>query len=276
MVSADHEGLALRKTEDEDPLSGPIENRVGRERRQSGFAAGGGPRHVAIIMDGNGRWAHARCLPRSAGHRQGVEAVRRAVRAALDLGLEYLTIYSFSSENWSRPAEEVSDLLMLMRRFIRQDVAELHAAGVRVRIIGERRGLSADITALIEETERLTGGNDVMTLSVAFNYGSRQEILSAVRDLVADAAEGRLKPEDVTQEMLATRFYASDIPDPDLLIRTSGEKRLSNFLLWQCAYTEFVFVEEHWPDFSKEILQRAISEFKTRDRRFGGLTARAL
>lgn len=271
MVSADHEGLALRKAEDEDFMQGPAP----RSSAEPG-APHRHPRHVAIIMDGSGRWAHARSLPRSAGHRQGVEAVRRAVRAAIDLKIEYLTIYSFSSENWSRPADEVSDLLALMRRFIRQDVAELHAAGVRVRILGEREGLAPDIVALIEESERLTRDNATMTLAVAFNYGSRQEIAAAMRKLAREVAEGRLRADDITPERIGEQIYSSDIPDPDLLIRTSGEQRLSNFLLWQCAYTELVFVEEHWPDFSREILVRAISEFRTRDRRFGGLTAQAL
>src|SRR5918994_6148922 len=251
-----------------DPPVGPMQELVESFERQ--------PRHVAVIMDGNGRWAHQRSLPRSAGHRQGVEAVRRAVRAALELGIEYLTIYSFSSENWSRPADEVSDLLSLLRRFIKQDVAELHAAGVRVRVIGERTGLAPDIAALIEDTERLTRQNEAMTLVVAFNYGSRQEIAQAARQLAEDAAAGRIDPAEITPDAISSSLYASDIPDPDLLIRTSGEQRLSNFLLWQCAYTEFVFVDEHWPDFSREVLERAIEEYRTRDRRFGGLTAKAL
>jgi undecaprenyl diphosphate synthase len=274
MVSADHDGLALRK--DENLMHGPSARRAADGARAELSPPPRSPRHVAIIMDGNGRWAHARSLPRSAGHRQGVEAVRRAVRAAIDLKLEYLTIYSFSSENWSRPADEVSDLLALMRRFIRQDVAELHAAGVRVRIIGERRDLAPDIVALIEESERLTRDNTVMTLAVAFNYGSRQEMTQAVRELVEAVLQGRLSIRDISPDLVGSQLYSSDIPDPDLLIRTSGEQRLSNFLLWQCAYTEFVFVEEHWPDFSKDILARAIEEFRTRERRFGGLTAPAL
>jgi undecaprenyl diphosphate synthase len=234
------------------------------------------PRHVAIIMDGNGRWAHERSLPRSAGHRQGVAAVRRAVRAALELGIDYLTIYSFSAENWSRPAEEVSDLLGLLKRFIQQDVAELHGAGVKVRIIGERANLSSDIAPLIEQTERLTRDNTRLTLIVAFNYGSRQEIARAARSLAEEVKAGRLAPDEITPEAIARSLYASDVPDPDLLIRTGGEQRLSNFLLWQCAYSEFVFVPEHWPDFSREILERALTEYRTRDRRFGGLSVRAL
>ena len=234
------------------------------------------PRHVAIIMDGNGRWARERSLPRSAGHSQGVEAVRRAVRAALDLGIEYLTIYSFSAENWSRPAEEVSDLLGLLKRFIQRDVAELHGAGVKVRVIGERENLSSDIAPLIEQTERLTRDNDKLTLVVAFNYGSRQEIARAARRLAEEVKAGRLATEAITPEAMARSLYASDVPDPDLLIRTGGEQRLSNFLLWQCAYSEFVFVPEHWPDFSREILERALAEYRSRDRRFGGLSMRAL
>jgi undecaprenyl diphosphate synthase len=237
---------------------------------------GGGPRHVAIIMDGNGRWAHQRSLPRSAGHRQGVEAVRRAVRAASEFDIAYLTLYSFSAENWSRPAEEVSYLLTLLRRFIRQDVAELHAANVRILVVGERDGLAADIVEMIEDCERLTAANTGLSLIVAFNYGSRQEIVHAARVVAAAVAAGRLAPEAITTRHLSEALYLPGIPDPDLLIRTSGEQRLSNFLLWQLAYTEFVFVEEHWPEFNREIFARAIDTFQRRERRFGGITAQAL
>src|SRR5688572_8082236 len=233
------------------------------------------PRHVAIIMDGNGRWARARGLPRSAGHRKGVEALRRAVRAAGEMGIGYLTIFSFSSENWSRPPAEVSFLLDLMRHFVRQDVAELHRENVRIRIIGERQGLASDIVTLIEETEQRTSANTGLTLVVAFNYGSRQEIAKAARDIAAAVREGRLEPENITSELLGSHLSTEGIPDPDLLIRTSGEQRLSNYLLWQCAYTEFVFVDEYWPDFNRETLQRAIAEYLTRERRFGGLTAQS-
>jgi undecaprenyl diphosphate synthase len=233
------------------------------------------PRHVAIIMDGNGRWAHARGLPRSAGHRKGVEALRRAVRAAGEMGIEYLTIFSFSSENWSRPPAEVSFLLDLMRHFVRQDVAELDRENVRIRIIGERHGLAPDIVTLIEETEERTIANTGLTLIVAFNYGSRQEIAKAARDVAIAVKEGRLEPEDITPELLGSHLATEGIPDPDLLIRTSGEQRLSNYLLWQCAYTEFVFVDEYWPDFNRETMQRAIAEYLTRERRFGGLTAQS-
>jgi len=231
------------------------------------------PQHVAIIMDGNGRWAHARGLQRSAGHRKGVEALRIAVRAAGELGIRYLTIFSFSSENWSRPPSEVSFLLDLMRHFVRQDVDELHRENVRIRIIGDRSGLADDIVALIEETERRTRANTGLTLIVAFNYGSRQEIAAAARDLAVAVKQGRLAPESITPELLGSRLSTEGVPDPDLLIRTSGEQRLSNYLLWQCAYTEFVFVDDYWPDFSRETLQRAIAEYLTRERRFGGLTA---
>jgi undecaprenyl diphosphate synthase len=234
------------------------------------------PRHVAIIMDGNGRWAHERSLPRSAGHRQGVEALRRTVRAAIEIGIEYLTIYSFSAENWSRPASEVNFLLSLLRRFIRQDVADIHAAGVRIRVIGERDGIDPDIAQMIEESERLTAGNTTMTLIVAFNYGARQELVQAARRIAAAAASGALDPAAIDAEAIARHLYLTGVPDPDLLIRTGGEQRLSNFLLWQCAYTEFVFFHEYWPDFGKELLQRAISAYQSRDRRFGGLKAQAL
>jgi undecaprenyl diphosphate synthase len=229
------------------------------------------PRHVAIIMDGNGRWAAARGLPRTAGHKAGVDALRRTVRAAADLGIAYLTIYSFSTENWSRPEGEVSFLLDLLRRFIRQDVAELHAAGVRIRIIGDRESLDADLVQLLSESEKLTAGNTKLTLIVAFNYGSRQEIVRAAKVIAAAAKTGALDPQDITCETFNSYLDTAGVPDPDLLIRTSGESRLSNYLLWQCAYTEFVFVDELWPDFTKDVLQRAIEEYLTRDRRFGGL-----
>jgi len=226
-------------------------------------------------MDGNGRWAAGRGLPRSAGHRQGVEALRGAVRAAGEFGIEYLTIYSFSSENWSRPAEEVSFLLDLLRRFIRQDVAELHQAGVKISVIGERQGLEPGIVALLEDAERLTRDNTKLRLIVAFNYGSRQEITRAARTIAEKVRDGRIDPADITPSVLANHLDTAGIPDPDLLIRTGGEQRLSNYLLWQCAYTEFVFVDEHWPDFSAEVFARAIAEYQSRDRRFGGIKAQS-
>jgi undecaprenyl diphosphate synthase len=231
------------------------------------------PRHVAIIMDGNGRWAAARGLPRTEGHRRGVEALRRTVRAAGELGIEILTIFSFSSENWSRPASEIRDLMGLLRRFIRHDLAELHGNNVRVRVIGERDGLAGDIRGLLEEAETLTRDNDGLLLVVAFNYGSRQEIARAARRIADEVAAGRLAPDDVTEERLTRHLDAPDVPDPDLIIRTSGEQRLSNFLLWQAAYSELVFSPVYWPDFDRAALESAIAEYRTRERRFGGLVA---
>jgi undecaprenyl diphosphate synthase len=234
----------------------------------------GAPRHVAIIMDGNGRWAAARGLPRGEGHRRGVEALRRTVRAAGDLGISYLTIFSFSSENWSRPAKEVSDLMVLLRRFIRNDLADLHASNVLVRVIGEREDLDPEIAKLLQEAEDLTRHNTGLTLVIAFNYGGRQEIARAARGVAEEVAAGRLAPQAVTPELLCRFFDAPDIPDPDLLIRTSGEQRLSNFLLWQAAYSELVFLPVHWPDFDRAALEKAIDEFRRRERRFGGLVAK--
>jgi undecaprenyl diphosphate synthase len=231
------------------------------------------PRHVAIIMDGNGRWAAARGLPRVEGHRRGVEALRKTVRAAGDLGIGVLTIFSFSSENWSRPQSEIRDLLSLLRRFIRNDLAELHKSNVRVRVIGEREDLDPDIRRLLQEAEDLTRGNDGLSLVVAFNYGARQEIARAARRIALDVAQGRLAADDITPEHLARYLDAPDIPDPDVIIRTSGEQRLSNFLLWQAAYSELVFVPINWPDFDRSALESAIAEYHRRERRFGGLVA---
>lgn len=233
------------------------------------------PRHVAIIMDGNGRWAKQRGMPRAFGHRQGVEAVRRAVKASRELGISYLTIYSFSSENWSRPADEIDDLMGLMKRFIRRDLAELHQSGVRIRMIGERHDVDSELMSLIDEAVELTHNNTVMTLVIAFNYGSRGEIAKAARRLAEDVAAGRLAPSDITTERLGRALDTSGIPDPDLLIRTSGEMRLSNFLLWQTAYTEFVFLETYWPDFDRAAFDSALVQFAARERRFGGLSQRS-
>ena len=233
------------------------------------------PHHVAIIMDGNGRWARERGLPRTLGHRQGVEAVRRSVRAAIDLGIGYLTIFSFSSENWKRPLEEVDDLMGLMKRYIRRDLADLHKAGVRIRMIGERQKVDTELMALIDEAVEVTVSNTVMTLVIAFNYGSRGEIAKAARRLAEGVAAGTLAPAEITIERIAAALDTADIPDPDLLIRTSGEMRLSNFLLWQTAYTEFVFIDTYWPDFDRAVFDSAISEFRARERRFGGLSKRS-
>jgi undecaprenyl diphosphate synthase len=232
------------------------------------------PRHVAIIMDGNGRWAAARGLPRTEGHRRGVEALRRTVRAAGEMGIAVLTIFSFSSENWSRPPAEVRDLMGLLRLFIRHDLADLHRNNIRVRIIGERQGLASDIRGLLEEAEQLTHANDGLTVVVAFNYGGRQEIARAAQRVADEIAEGRLPPQPVTAELLSSHLDAPDLPDPDLVIRTSGEQRISNFLLWQSAYSEFVFVPDYWPDFDRSTLEGAIDEYRRRERRFGGLVVR--
>jgi undecaprenyl diphosphate synthase len=232
------------------------------------------PHHVAIIMDGNGRWAAQRGLPRGEGHRRGVEAVRKTVRAATELGIGILTLFSFSSENWSRPRSEILDLMALLRRFIRNDLADLHRNNVRVRIIGEREGLDPDIARLLEEAESLTRSNTGLMLVVAFNYGARQEIARAARRLAEDVAAGRLRPGAITADLLASRLDTSELPDPDLVIRTSGEQRLSNFLLWQAAYSELVFVPVYWPDFDRAALESALAEYHTRERRFGGLAAR--
>ncbi len=228
------------------------------------------PTHVAIIMDGNGRWAQMRGLPRQEGHRRGLESLRRAVRNAGELGIRVLTLYSFSTENWRRPKAEVSFLLGLLRRFVENDLAELHEAGVRVRIIGSR-DLAPDLRQLIERAESMTAGNRGLTLVVAFNYGSRDELVRATRALAADVAAGRLSPEAIDEDMLTSRLDTGDLPEPDLVIRTSGETRISNFLLWQAAYAEFVFTPVLWPDFDRKALEDAVAEFHRRERRFGGV-----
>ncbi|HXL68825.1 MAG TPA: isoprenyl transferase [Xanthobacteraceae bacterium] len=233
------------------------------------------PVHVAVIMDGNGRWAAARGLPRGEGHRRGVEALRRTVRAAGDLGVKVLTIYSFSAENWSRPAAEIDDLMGLMKRFVRSDLADLNENGVRVRIIGDREGLDPEILSLLREAEELTRANDKFTLIVAFNYGGRQEIARAARSLAVEAQAGGLDPAAIDAAAVEARLDTAGLPDPDLVIRTSGEQRLSNFLLWQAAYAELVFLPIHWPEFDRAALEDAIREYRRRERRFGGLTARA-
>jgi undecaprenyl diphosphate synthase len=233
------------------------------------------PRHVAIIMDGNGRWAAKRGLPRLEGHRRGVEALRRTVRAAIELDIRWLTIYSFSSENWRRPVEEIGDLFGLLRIFVRRDLADLHARAVKVRFIGSRDGLPPDIAGLLGEAENLTRDNGGLTLVVAFNYGARQEILAAARAVADAALRGAVEPAALDETRFEAFLETTGIPDPDLLIRTSGEQRLSNFLLWQSAYAELVFMPVLWPDFGRSALNAAINEFRARDRRFGGLASRA-
>ena len=227
------------------------------------------PPHVAIIMDGNGRWAKARGLPRIAGHRAGAEAVRRTLTASVELGIKYLTLFGFSSENWKRPVDEVSDLMGLLRHYIRGEIAELHRNGVRLRVIGERAKLPPDVVGMIDNAETLTAGNDRLNLSIALSYGGRAEIALAARRLAEDVASGRLAPDAIDEDAFAARLLTAGIPDPDLLIRTSGEQRISNFLLWQTAYAELVFTPTLWPDFAKGDLEKAVRDFHGRDRRYG-------
>jgi len=227
------------------------------------------PRHVAIVMDGNRRWAAKRHMPKKLGHRAGVDAVRNIVRAAGELGISYLTLFGFSSENWNRGPEEVSDLMGLLRLFIRRDLAELHQNGVQVLIIGGREHLDPDIVSLIEEAEALTADNTELRLTIAFNYGGQSEITAAVRRIAKKVEAGELRAEDITPETIERHLDTAGIPHPDLVIRTSGEKRLSNFLLWQSAYSEFVFTDVLWPDFDKSTLEAAVQEYHARERRFG-------
>jgi undecaprenyl diphosphate synthase len=234
------------------------------------------PAHVAIIMDGNGRWAQARGLPRFEGHRRGVEAVRRAVRSAIAHDVRYLTIYSFSSENWRRPPDEVAMLMGLLKRFIRNDLAELDRNDVRVRIIGERGNLAPDIAPLLVEAESLTKNNRALTLTVAFNYGGRQEIVEAARRLAIEVRDGRVDANAIGVDDFAERLDTAGLPDPDLIIRTSGEMRLSNFLLWQAAYAELVFLPILWPDFDDAAFVSALDQYASRERRFGAVAEPAV
>jgi undecaprenyl diphosphate synthase len=227
------------------------------------------PRHVAIIMDGNGRWAKARGLPRTVGHREGAEALRRIVRASAEFGVDYLTVFGFSSENWKRPPEEVTDLMGLLRLYLRQEIAEINENGVRLRVIGNRDRLSSDIIQLIEDAEQRTARNTRLKLTVALSYGGRAEIVWAAQQLARAVRAGSLDPEDIDEAAFQRHLFTADIPDPDLVIRTSGEKRISNFLLWQSAYAEYVFMDKLWPDFSGEDLKIAITEFGGRKRRYG-------
>lgn len=238
---------------------------LARARAASPGPAGVGARHVAIIMDGNGRWAKARHLPRLAGHRAGVEAVRRVVEAAPDLGIEVLTLYAFSSENWKRPADEVGDLMGLLRNYIRSEIAELDANGIRLIFIGDYKRLKPDLVELLEAARVRTENNRRMTLAIALNYGGQDEIVRAARALAAE-----VPPEQIDAAALEARLDTAGLPPPDLVVRTSGEQRLSNFLLWQAAYAEFVVTDRLWPDFDGAALAETVSEFETRDRRFGG------
>jgi undecaprenyl diphosphate synthase len=229
------------------------------------------PRHIAIIMDGNGRWAQARGQPRVYGHRRGADAVRRTVAAAGELGIPYLTLFGFSSENWKRPRTEVHDLMGLLRHYLRGEIAELHQNGVRLRVIGEVGRLAPDIVTLIQNAESLTRENTGLNLTVALSYGGRAEIVAAVRAIAAAAARGAVSAEAVDESLIARSLFTAELPDPDLVIRTSGEQRISNFLLWQCAYSELVFTKTLWPDFGRGDLEQAIDDYCCRERRYGAV-----
>ncbi|HEV7960515.1 MAG TPA: isoprenyl transferase [Rhizomicrobium sp.] len=234
------------------------------------------PRHVAIIMDGNGRWARKRHLPREGGHLAGMNAVRDTVRAACDIGLSNLTLFAFSSENWKRPKAEVGALMGLFRSYFRSDMDELVERNVRMRIIGHRGRVASDIQQMILDSESRTAQNTGLNLTFAFDYGGQEEIAAAARELARAAAEGRLDPETITPELFSTRLFTSALPEPDLVIRTSGERRLSNFLLWQSAYAELLFLETLWPDFGRADLLQALQSFAARERRFGALNSEAV
>ncbi|MGB0572028.1 MAG: isoprenyl transferase [Alphaproteobacteria bacterium] len=229
------------------------------------------PAHIAVIMDGNGRWARARGLPRTAGHAKGAEAVKRTLDAAEELGLKYLTLFGFSSENWNRPSDEVGDLMGLLRRYLQSETANLHQRGMRIRVIGDRARFSDDIVTLIEGAEKMTAGNTGLNLTAALSYGGRQDIVAATRVIAQRAADGDLDPATIDAELVSQHLWTRGLPDPDLLIRTSNEQRISNFLLWQCAYTELVFVDALWPDFGHAHLEECIDEFNRRERRFGAV-----
>lgn len=227
------------------------------------------PVHVAIIMDGNGRWAAARGLPRTEGHRRGAESARAVIKAASNSGVKYLTLFGFSSENWKRPSGEVMDLMGLLRLYLRKELAELHKQGVKFSVIGDRTRLPEDVQDLVAAAEERTRDNAGLNLVLALSYGGRAELVNTARTLAEQVQAGTLAPADISEEMFAANLETIHIPDPDLLIRTSGEQRISNFLLWQCAYTEFVFTDTLWPDFRGEAFDEAIAEFQSRERRFG-------
>ena len=230
------------------------------------------PDHVAIIMDGNGRWAKARGLPRAMGHERGVEALRQTVEAAGNLGIRFLTVYSFSTENWRRPASEVNALFGLLKTYMNRDLERLRKEGVRIRVIGARDGLPADILTLVEKAEQETRHNSQFHLIIAFNYGSREELSRAVKAIAEKVSAGELSKDAITEETISTFLDTADLPDPDLLIRTSGEYRLSNFMLWQVAYSELVFLDVLWPDFDRSWLEKAVTAYQDRERRFGAIS----
>jgi undecaprenyl diphosphate synthase len=243
--------------------------------KQDVSATRGTPQHIAIIMDGNGRWAQAKGRPRAFGHSRGVEAVRTAVEAAGEMGVRHLTLFSFSTENWSRPADEVGALFELMRRYVEADLETLSRKGVRIRIIGRRDDLDADLRAIIDRAEARTRDNQKFHLTIAFNYGGRDEIVRAAQALAADARAGTLDPNAIDDVAVGARLDTAELPDVDVLIRTSGEQRISNFLLWQAAYAELIFLDVLWPDFTPVHLSECIAEFHRRDRRYGGVDAGA-
>ena len=231
------------------------------------------PLHVAIVMDGNGRWAKRRGLPRTLGHREGVEALKRTVSAASDLDIRWLTVFGFSTENWSRPAAEVAELMALPKRYFKSDIARLEREGVRVRVIGRRQGLSEDLVRRIADAEARTSGNDRCYLNIAFNYGGQADIADAARRFALEVAAGRASPEDLNEARFASLLARRDSPPPDVIIRPSGEQRLSNFLLWETAYAELVFQDVLWPDYGAEHLKAALAAFSARDRRYGAIVA---
>lgn len=247
-----------------------ISGQLSEAELEGGAAAGAAVRHLAIIMDGNGRWAKRHRLPRIAGHRAGVESVRRVVEAAPGLGIEVLTLYAFSSENWKRPEDEVSDLMGLLRHYVRSEIQDLHKNGVRLDFIGNWRALKPDLVRLLEEARALTAANRKLTLVMALNYGGQDEMARAARALAADVAAGLMAVEAIDAEAVAARLDTAEWPAPDVVLRTSGEMRLSNFLLWQSAYAEIVVTETLWPDFDAAALASVLAEFSTRERRFGG------
>jgi undecaprenyl diphosphate synthase len=245
-----------------------------RPAPQAPESTGGGgvrvPRHVAIIMDGNGRWAKARGLPRAAGHRQGAESARKVLRAAGEAGVECLTLYAFSSENWRRPQEEINDLTGLLRLYITRELEALHREGVRLKILGDHNAFQPDVAKLVDQAVARTAGNQRMTLAIALNYGARAELVQAARSLARRAEAGELSAADLDEAMFEATLDTAELPPLDLLIRTSGEQRLSNFLLWQAAYAELLFVDTLWPDFDGDSLRAALADYAGRERRFGG------
>ena len=241
------------------------------EPAQAGPETGTVPRHVAIIMDGNGRWAKARGLPRAAGHRAGAEAARRALRAAGEAGVECLTLYAFSSENWRRPKTEIADLTGLLRFYVQRELASLHREGIRLKVLGDHRAFESDVARMVDAAVEKTANNSRMTLAIALNYGARNELVGVARQLAAQVAAGEILPSDIDEARMDAALDTGGLPPLDLLIRTSGEQRLSNFLLWQAAYAELLFVDTLWPDFDEKTMGSALAEYARRERRYGGL-----